>query len=292
MSFTAKDVAALRAQTGAGMMDCKKALEANDGDIAKAVEWLRKKGMASAEKRADRSTSQGLVGQAVQGHRGVLVEVNCETDFVARTDAFKALVGKLVAQALVGAPTNDVDAFGAQQMASEPGRTVTDIVKEAGGTIGEAIRVSKVAIMDTTAGGRIGSYLHHNSAVGVLVEMLCGTDAVAQHEAVAELGKALAEHVAATNPLAVDKDGIAADIVEREKRIAEEQAQASGKPAAIIEKIATGKVEAFYRDNTLLGQEWVREAGKKISELVAESGKKAGGAITVTRFTRFKLGEA
>jgi elongation factor Ts len=273
-------------------MDCKKALEATGGDVAQAVEWLRKKGMASAEKRADRSTSQGLIGQAVQGHRGVLVEVNCETDFVARTDAFKALVAKLVGQALAGAATNDVAEFGAQQMVAEPGKTVTDVVKEAGGTIGEAIRVSKVAILDTKAGGRIGSYLHHNAAVGVLVEMLADSEGVAQHEALGELGKALAEHVAATNPLAVDKDGIAADVVEREKRIAEEQAQASGKPEAIVQKIAIGKVEAFYRDNTLLGQEWVREPGKKIAELVAETAKKAGGAITVTRFTRFKLGEA
>jgi elongation factor Ts len=292
MSFTAKDVAALRAQTGAGMMDCKKALEANEGDIAKAVEWLRKKGMASAEKRADRSTSQGLIGQAVRGHRGVLVEVNCETDFVARTDAFKALVAKLVEQALVGAPTNDIEAFGAQTMANDAGRTVTDIVKEAGGTIGEAIRVSKVAMMDTTAGGRIGSYLHHNAAVGVLVEMLCGSEAAAQHESIGELGKALAEHVAATNPLAVDKSGVPADMVEREQRIAEEQAKATGKPEAIAVKIASGKVDAFFRDNTLVGQPWVREPGKTIAELVAESGKKAGGTVTVTRFTRFKLGEA
>ncbi|MCU0648987.1 MAG: translation elongation factor Ts [Gemmatimonadaceae bacterium] len=292
MSFTAKDVAALRAQTGAGMMDCKKALEATGGDVAQAVEWLRKKGMASAEKRADRSTSQGLVGQAVQGHRGVLVEVNCETDFVARTDAFKALVGKLVAQALVGPVTNDVAEFGAQAMAAEPGKTVTDVVKEAGGTIGEAIRVSKVAILDTVAGARFGSYLHHNAAVGVLVDMHCGSEAVAAHEEIATLGKALAEHVAATNPLAVDRTGVAADIVEREQRIAEEQAKASGKPEPIAVKIATGKVEAFFRDNTLVGQPWVREPGKTIAELIAETGKKAGGTVTVTRFVRFKLGEA
>jgi elongation factor Ts len=292
MSFTAKDVAALRAQTGAGMMDCKKALEATGGDVAQAVEWLRKKGMASADKRADRSTSQGLVGQAVQGHRGVLVEVNCETDFVARTDAFKALVQKLVQQALVGAATSDIEAFGAQAMVAEPGKTVTDVVKEAGGTIGEAIRVSKVAIMDTVPGGRIGAYLHHNAAVGVLVEMLCGSEAVAAHDEVGTLGKALAEHVAATNPLAVDKTGVPADVIEREQRIAEEQAKATGKPEAIAVKIATGKVEAFFRDNTLVGQPWVREPGKSIAELIAETGKKAGGTVSVARFTRFKLGEA
>jgi elongation factor Ts len=177
-------------------------------------------------------------------------------------------------------------------MVADAGRTVTEVVKEAGGTIGEAIRVSKVAMMDTVAGGRIGSYLHHNAAVGVLVEMLCGTDAVAQHDAVTDLGRALAEHVAATNPLAVDKDGVPAALVESEQRIAEEQAKATGKPEAIAVKIATGKVEAFFRDNTLVGQPWVREPGKTIAELVKESGTKAGGPITVTRFVRFKLGEA
>lgn len=196
MAITAKEVADLRARTGAGMMDCKKALEQAGGDMDKAIELLRKSGAAKADKRAGRETKEGLIGHYLHhnGKVAVLVEVTCETDFVARTDDFKALA------------------------------------------------------------------------------------------------KAIAEHVAAAAPLAVDESGIAADVLDRERRLAEEQAKESGKPEAIVAKIAEGKVSAFLKDVTLLNQPWVRDPAKTIGDLVKETSAKTGEAVTVRRFVRYQLG--
>ena len=198
MSFTAKDVQELRQRTGAGMMDCKKALQENDGNIEKAVEYLRKKGIAKAEKRAGRQTSEGIIGSYVHhnGKIAVLVELNCETDFVARTDDFK------------------------------------------------------------------------------------------------ELARLVAEHIAAAAPLGVDKDSVPSEQVEKERAIFAEQVRASGKPENLIEKIVEGKVEAYYKDVALLHQAWVREPKKTIGDVVKEASAKLGEAIQVRRFVRYQLGEA
>ena len=196
-AFTAKDVQELRARTGAGMMECKKALEENKGNIEQSIEYLRKKGIAKAEKRAGKATSEGMVGSYIHhnGKLGVLVEVGCETDFVARTDDFKNLV------------------------------------------------------------------------------------------------RAIAEHIAAAAPLGVDKDAVPADKVEKERRIFEEQVRQSGKPENMIEKIVTGKVEAYYKDVALLHQAWVREPKKTVGDLIKEVSAKVGENIQVRRFVRFQLGE-
>lgn len=197
-TFTAKDVQELRQRTGAGMMDCKKALEENNGDVEKAVEHLRKKGIAKAEKRAGRAASEGQVVSYIHhnGKVGVLVEVNCETDFVARTDDFK------------------------------------------------------------------------------------------------QLAKHIAEHIAAAAPIGVNKEDVPAEIIERERRIAEEQTRASGKPENIIQKIVDGKIEAYYKDVTLMSQPWVREPKKSIGDLIKEASAKLGENVQVRRFARFQIGEA
>ncbi len=292
MNFTAKDVQELRQRTGAGMMDCKKALTENDGDINAAVEYLRKKGIAKAESRAGRATSEGLIGSAISpdATTGVIAEVNCETDFVARTDDFKALVDVVLAHALA-TDAADVDALLAAPVAAEGGKTLDTVVKERSAKLGEVVNVRRVARY-ATSGGATGTYTHHNGKVGVLVESSLGDASVATTEPVQSMLKAVAEHAAAMNPLALDRTGIDPELVAKEMRIAEDQARQSGKPEAMIEKIATGKLEAFFKDMSLISQPWVREPKKTITDLVRETGKTAGTEITVTRFVRFALGDA
>jgi elongation factor Ts len=292
MNFTAKDVQELRQRTGAGMMDCKKALTEMNGDLNAAIEYLRKKGIAKAESRAGRATSEGMIGSAVSADAavGVIAEVNCETDFVARTDDFKALVDVVLAHAMAtDAP--DVDALLAAPVAAEGGKSLDTVVKERSAKLGEVVNVRRVTRYATTAGA-VGMYTHHNAKVGVLVESALSTTTAATSEPVQTMLKAIAEHAAAMNPLALDRTGIPADLVEKEKRIAEDQARQSGKPEAMIEKIATGKLEAFFKDMSLISQPWVREPKKTITDLVRETGKAAGTEITVTRFVRFALGDA
>ena len=292
MNFTAKDVQELRQRTGAGMMDCKKALTEMNGDLNAAVEYLRKKGIAKAESRSGRTTSEGMIGSAVSADAtvGVIAEVNCETDFVARTDDFKALVDVVLAHAMV-TDAADVDALLAAPVAAEGGKTLDTVVKERSAKLGEVVNVRRVTRV-AAASGAVGMYTHHNAKVGVLVEASLGNAAVAGTEPVQTMLKAVAEHAAAMNPLALDRTGIDPELVEKEKRIAEDQARQSGKPEAMIEKIATGKLEAFFKDMSLVSQPWVRDPKKTITELVKETGKTAGTDIAVTRFVRFALGDA
>jgi len=291
MAITAKDVSELRQRTGAGMMDCKKALEENNGDMNAAVEYLRKKGIAKAEKRADRSTSEGIVGGEIfnDGTSAALVEVACETDFVARNEDFGKIVASLVAHR-VQSTAGDIEAFLAEPMSSSPNESVAEYVKAAAAKTGEAVNVKRTARFDAGESGQVGMYRHHNGKLGTLVQITASSREVAQHEATKELVKYIAEHVAASAPIAVDRSGVSAEKLESEKRVAEAQAREAGKPDAMIEKIATGKVEAFLKDVTLLPQAWVRDASITIAQLVADHAKKAGGTITVDRFARLQLG--
>ena len=292
MNFTAKDVQVLRQRTGAGMMDCKKALTETNGDLDTAVEYLRTKGIAKAESRAGRTTSEGMIGSAISADStaGVIAEVNCETDFVARTDDFKALVDVVLAHAMT-TDVADVDALLAAPVGAEGGKTLDQVVKERSAKLGEVVNVRRVARF-AAGSGAIGMYTHHNAKVGVLVEATLANPDVATSEPVQTMLRAIAEHAAAMNPLALDRSGIAPELIEKEKRIAEDQARQSGKPDAMIEKIATGKLEAFFRDMSLVSQPWVREPKKTITDLIRETGKAAGTEITVTRFVRFALGDA
>ena len=284
-TFTAKDVQELRQRTGAGMMDCKKALEENNGDMAAAVDFLRKKGIAKAEKRAGKSTSEGVVAAETQGGRGALVELNCETDFVARTDDFQNLARTLARQALATSSAADADALLAGSM---NGATIADTVKEASARLGEAVNVRRVARFGSDKGA-VGAYVHFNGKIGVLVEVEAANGD--QSDATVNLARTLAEHVAAAAPLGVDKDTVPADVVERERAIFIEQVRASGKPEAMIDKIVTGKVDAYYKDVALVHQMWVREPKTPISQVVAQAAKEVGAPITVKRFARFQLGQ-
>jgi elongation factor Ts len=292
MNFTAKDVQELRQRTGAGMMDCKKALTETNGDLSAAAEYLRTKGIAKAESRSGRTTSEGMIGSAIAANAtvGVIAEVNCETDFVARTDDFKALVNIVLAHAMV-TDAADVEALLAAPVVAEGGKTLDTVVKERSAKLGEVVNVRRVARY-AASNGAVGMYTHHNAKVGVLVEAALGSAAAATTEPVQTMLKAIAEHAAAMNPLALDRTGIAPELVESEKRIAEDQARQSGKPEAMIEKIAAGKLEAFFKDMSLVSQPWVREPKKTITDLIKETSKSAGTEISVTRFVRFALGDA
>jgi elongation factor Ts len=290
-TISAKLVAELRARTGAGMMDCKKALEETGGDIDKAVDNLRKKGIAKAEKRAGRQASEGQIVAWVSDDAklGVMVEVNCETDFVGRNDEFKAL-----AMSIAKHVANDKNIDGVGQVGSDGAylgtpwsqggaATLGEVIKAASAKTGENVVLRRIARFATT--GTVGSYLHHNGKVAVLTEVTGspGPEVVA-------LARSVAEHVAAGVPslaLAVDRDGVDERVVERERAIYVEQAAASGKPANIIEKMVSGRIDKYFAEVTLLNQPWVRDDSKTIRQLVGEAGKDLG----VRRFVRFQMGE-
>ena len=284
-TFTAKDVQELRQRTGAGMMDCKKALEETNGDVQAATDYLRKKGIAKAEKRAGKNTSEGAITADTQGGTGALVEVNCETDFVARTDDFQQLAKSLARQAAASPSATDAAGLLAS---TDDGKPVEEAVKEAGARLGEAVNVRRVARYASDH-GVVGSYVHFNGKIGVLVEVEAGNGD--QSDDVQALARTLAEHVAAAAPLGVDKDTVPADVVERERAIFVDQVRQSGKPEAMIEKIVEGKVQAYYKDVALLHQMWVREPKTPISAVVADASKKVGAPIAVKRFARFMLGQ-
>ncbi len=289
--ITAKLVAELRQRSGAGMMDCKKALDETGGDMDAAMEYLRKRGISKAEKRADRSTSEGIVGGEVFNNStsGVLIEVACETDFVARNEDFAKVVATLVAHR-VHSKAADVDVLLAEPLVSGEAPSVSEFVMAASARTGEAVNVKRTARFDTDATGVIGMYRHHNHKLATLVQLKASTAAVASHESAHQLAKFVAEHIAASAPLAVDRHGVPVEKIESEKRIGEEQARQSGKPEAMIEKIATGKVEAFLKDVTLLPQAWVRDPAITIAALIKDHADRAGGTITVERFVRLQLG--
>jgi elongation factor Ts len=285
-SITPKDISELRARTGAGMMDCKAALEEAAGDMDRAVEILRAKGMAKAEKRAGRTAAQGLVVIASHqaGQDVAMLQLNCETDFVARTEDFIALAKELGVHASRNAPPGvhpgavlDGQAF--------RGRTVAEVVKELSGKTGEAMSLPRVARFQQPA-GTVQSYLHHNGQVGVLVELTGPAGG-----ALVELGRELALQVASANPLAVSEAGLPPAVIERERRIAVEAVAAEGKPENIRAKIVEGKVRKFVAESTLLGQSFVKDEKKTVGDLVKEAAKALGGAVAVTRFARFKVGE-
>jgi elongation factor Ts len=287
MTITTKLIAELRERTGAGMMDCKKALEETAGDLAKAVEYLRAKGIAKAEKRGGRAAAEGLVIAKVapDGKTGALIELACETDFVARNDDFVALAKRVADFVLADTALNGMQVVGgegAYLSTAWGGETVGAVVKSEGAKTGENVVLKHVARFVTT--GTLGTYVHHNGKVGVLVEVAGGTD-----DKALELAKYVAEHIAAgvpAIPLAVNRDAIPAEKVESERRIAAEQAAESGKPANIVEKMVEGRVNKYYAEVTLTEQPWVRDDKQTIGQLV----KSSGAGLSVARFARVQLG--
>ena len=281
VTITPKDVSELRARTGAGMMDCKRALEETGGDMEKAVELLRKKGIAKAEKRVGRSASQGvvMVETSADGREGAMVELNCETDFVARTDGFQSLARALASHVAAHADPG-IDAGNVQDQPFAAGKTVAQEIKEVSGKVGEVVALNHYARFKP-AEGVVGHYLHHNGMVGVLVEL-----AGASGDAALALARDIALHISFADPIGITGADVPADLVERERRIAEEQVAQEGKPEAIRGKIVDGKIRKFIAERTLLEQPFVRDDKTTVGQVM----KQVGAGITVTRFARFKVG--
>jgi elongation factor Ts len=288
-AYTAKDVSELRQRTQAGMMDCKKALEENGGDMEKAVEWLRKKGISRGESRAGRAASEGKIISMISedGTTGALVELNSETDFVARNEAFGQTLAQ-IASTLHGASHIDGITIGSEGSALHDAPhgasgTVGDTLKMMTGTIGENIVLRRYARF--AGNGAVGAYVHHNGKVGTLVEV-----AGISGEEGQKLASTIAEHITAgvpTVPVAVSREDVPAELVDRERRIFSEQAAASGKPENIIQKMVDGRIDKYYKEVTVLDQPWVRDDSKTIRDLV----KAAGAGATIRRFARFLIGQ-
>ncbi len=285
--ITAAAVKELRERTGAGMMDCKKALAENDGEMEAAVDWLRAKGLAAAAKKAGRTAAEGLIGVAVEGNRGAVVEVNSETDFVAKNEQFQDFVRNVAKLALTAG--SDVEALGASQYPD--GGTVAETLTNNIATIGENQSLRRAAVLEVGEGAVV-SYVHNAAAPGLgKIGVLVALESGAPTEVLQTLGKQIAMHIAAANPLALSGDALDPALVERERGIAMEKAKESGKPQAIVEKMVEGGLAKFRKDNALLSQLFVMDNKTPVAEVLAAASKDAGVGIELTSFVRFQLGE-
>ncbi len=279
--ISAKDVAALRKITGAGMMDCKRALEESEGDIEKAKTWLREKGLAAAGKRAGRAASQGTVDVYVEGNIGAVVELTSETDFVAKGDGFKAAVATLAKQV-----AEEGEDIASKPYAGDTSQTVDDFVKGMAGSLGENIGLGRIARFEVS-GGLIEGYKHiqaERGMIGVIVEMT-GVDS-SDPKAV-EIGHDIALHVASAAPRWVSRDDVPADVIEAEKVVLENLTRNEGKPEQAIPKIVEGRIGGFFKENCLLEQGFVRDPKVTVGSLISG----LGGDAKVSRFVRIKVGE-
>ena len=291
--ISAKLVQELRQKTGAGMMDCKKALKENEGDIEKSIEWLRQKGIASAGKKSDRIAAEGLVETYIQpgGEVGVLIEVNCQTDFVARNEAFKALVKNLARQA---ATADSVESLLTQPYLEDQSVTVDQFIKQTIAQLGENIQVRRFINFAIPEGkeGIVDSYIHTGGRVGVLVELNAETDSAAKNEEFQTLAKNAAMQVAACpNVEYVSIEEIPAEIAQKEKAIEMGRDDLANKPDNIKEKIVQGRIEKRLKEMTLLDQPFIRDQGISVEDLVKQVKGKVGEPIKVSRFVRYILGE-
>ncbi len=286
MAITASMVKELREMTGAGMMECKKALTEADGDMDKAVDVLRTRGLAAVAKKAGRATNEGTVMALVSDDAkvGALVELNCETDFVGMNEKFKAYAEKIARAALAAKPA-DLDGLKAAEF---EGETVEAIVTDCIHVMGENTQLARFAVVEA---GAVASYIHGGGKIGVLVTFdVDGVDATS--EDFVHYGRDVAMQVAAVNPIAATREDVPADVVEHEMGIYKAQAAESGKPENIQEKIATGRLEKFFKEQCLAEQEFVKNPDQTVNEYTAEVAKKLGGSIKITGFKRFQLGEA
>jgi elongation factor Ts len=286
--YTATDVKNLRERTGAGMMDCKKALDETNGDLEAAVDALRARGLAAAQKKSSRTAAEGLVGVAVEGTRGVAVEVNSETDFVAKNDQFQDFV-RTVTQVALAQGNDDVEALKAAAYPS--GGTVAEKLTNNVATIGENQQLRRIKSVSVSK-GMVVPYMHNAQGpnlgkIGVLVAL----ESEAASDVLEPLGKQLAMHIAAAFPQALDAEGLDSEVIERERAIAREKAAESGKPAEVQEKMVDGAIKKFAKENALLSQLFVMDNKTAISDVVAQAGKQAGASIVLKDYVRFQLGE-
>jgi elongation factor Ts len=286
--ITAALVKELREKTGAGMMDCKKALGETNGDLDAAIDWLRKKGLSAAAKKAGRVAAEGLVAVAIKDNKGAIVEVNAETDFVARNPQFQALAGGIAGVALTTG-----DDLAKLEAAAFPGsgRSVKDEVTHAIATIGENMTLRRAKTL-TVDGGVVVAYVHSALADGLgKLGVLVGLKSTGKREVLEQIGKQLAMHIAAANPQSLSTKDLDQSLVERERTVLTEQAAGSGKPADIIAKMVEGRIRKFYQEVVLLEQTFVIDGETQVGKAVEKAAKDAGAPIEVTGFVRFQLGE-
>ena len=287
MSVTAALVKELREKSGAGMMDCKKALAETDGDMEAAIDWLRTKGLATAAKKSGRVASEGLVAIAVDGTRGALIELNAETDFVARNTEFQEFASALANLAL-GA--DDIDALSGVDYPGT-GRNVAEELTHKIATIGENMSLRRMAAVSVSSGAVV-SYMHNATAAGLgRIGVLVALESTAGADVLEGLGKQIAMHIAATAPASLSVDDLDKDMVQRERDVLIEQAKASGKPQEIAEKMVEGRMKKYYKEVVLLEQTSVIDGETAIGDVIAKAGKDAGADIALTAFVRFNLGE-
>jgi elongation factor Ts len=285
-NISAQTVKELRDKTGAGMMDCKAALAETGGDIEAAVDWLRKKGLAKAAKKAGRVAAEGLIGVAVAGTRGVVVEVNSETDFVARNDQFQKVV-RNIAQVALSTGT-DVEAIKAAKI---DGASVADTLASAIATIGENMTLRRAAGLNVNK-GVIAHYVHNAVSDGLgKIGVIVALESSGKAEELAALGRMIAMHVAAANPQALDPAGLDPELVRREKDVLADKYKAQGKPANVIDKIVESALKTFYKEVTLLDQAFIHDQDKSVAQALKEAEGKVGAPVKVAGYVRFVLGE-
>jgi elongation factor Ts len=286
--INAGEVKSLRERTGAGMMDCKKALQESGGDMEAAIDWLRTKGLAAAQKKAGRIAADGLVAIAVSDAAGSMVEVNSETDFVARNEQFRAFAATVAG--LVAAAGGDIEALKAVPYPGSShnvGAELSQLVA----TIGENLQLRRAACLKA-AGGVVGAYVHAAAAPGLgRIGVLVGVKSGADRAELEPLAKQLAMHIAATAPQAVSVAALDPQAVARERAVLAEQARESGRPENIIEKMVEGRLRKFYQDSVLLEQTWVHDGESRVGKVIEDASKRLGAPIEVTEFVRFALGE-
>lgn len=288
MTITASMVKELRGKTGAGMMDCKSALNESDGNMESAIDWLRTKGLAKAAKKAGRVAAEGLIGLACEGTKGALVEVNSETDFVARNDQFQGMVSTIAEQALE--TQGDVEKLAAT---AYPGsdKSIAEFITATVGTIGENMSLRRTARHEVSSGAVVG-YIHNAAAPGLgKIGVLVALESEGNADVLLTIGKDVAMHIAATNPLALTSDSLDPEVVERERAILIEQARESGKPDEIIEKMVEGRIRKFYEEVALLSQAFVKDPDITVEKFINGAEADAGASIKLMSFERFALGE-
>ena len=285
--ITAQMVKALRDRTGAGMMECKKALEAAGGDIEKGIEELRKRGIASAAKKTGRSAKQGAIVIKLSDDKssGVIVEFNCESDFVARTDDFQGLVGDLADQALASAAVASPADLLRESYAKDASLTIEALITAKVAKIGENM---KLARLEKISGGVLGAYIHPGAQLGVLIQ---ATGVTASSDEVQDLVRDVAMQIAAADPQFISRSQVTAADVEKEKEIQRERAIREGKPPAIVEKMLEGRMAKYYEEVCLLEQPFIKENSLTVGQMIEQANKKLGLALVISRFVRFKVGE-
>ncbi len=286
--ITAALVKELRDKTGAGMMDCKKALTETGGDLEAAVDWLRKKGLSAAAKKAGRTAAEGLVAAAVSGTKGAAVEVNAETDFVARNEQFQAFAAQVAELALEAG--GDIEALKAMDYPGS-GRSVAEELTNLIATIGENMNLRRTAALEVSD-GVVCPYIHSAVAEGLgKIAVLVALESTADKAKLTELGRQIAMHVAAANPQALDVESVDQAMLDREREVLSEQARASGKPEEIVAKMVEGRMRKYYEEVVLLEQVYVIDQESKVKKVVEQAGKDLGAPVRLAGFVRFQLGE-